>query len=188
MCLRLKYPIITSFNEHTRMFHSVVIAQFALVPCFHTCCSTTFRGIVKYSNTATLQPRVIYSGACDVIATYSMWLLLRSEYILDRWLTQWHPCVCFTDYPGAVYPLIPVPASPATRLRCRLPSGRVRLEEKMSLFLPAAPPRHHDSESGSHCLDHKGHEFLSGECSKISRNEAQSFVQVTLWIWTFSCY
>lgn len=33
----------------------------------------------------------------------------------------------------------------------------------MSLLLPAAAPGHHDSEPGPHCLDHKGHEFLSGE-------------------------
>lgn len=71
--------------------------------------------------------------------------------------------VCFPDYPGAVYPRIPVPAPPATRLRCRLPSGSVWLEEKMPLFLPAAAPGHHDSEPGPHCLDHKSHEFLSGE-------------------------
>lgn len=50
----------------------------------------------------------------------------------------------------------------------------------MPLFLPASPPGHHDSESGSHCLDHKGHEFLSGEYSNIIQNEAQSSVQVKL--------
>lgn len=54
--------------------------------------------------------------------------------------------VCFPDYPGAVYPRIPVPAPPATRVWCRrVPSGSVRLEEKMHLFLPAAAPGHHDS-------------------------------------------
>lgn len=53
--------------------------------------------------------------------------------------------VCPADHPGAVHPRIPVPAPPAAGLRGRVPSGSVRLEEAMPLFLPAAAPRHHDS-------------------------------------------
>lgn len=38
----------------------------------------------------------------------------------------------------------------------------------MPLLLPAAPAGDHDSEPGSHGLDHKGHELLSGECNTTS--------------------
>lgn len=45
----------------------------------------------------------------------------------------------------------------------------------MPVFLPAAALRHHDREPGSHCLDHKGYEFLSGEYG--NQCEAHSIVQ-----------
>lgn len=77
---------------------------------------------------------------------------------LTRWVSLFFP-----DHPGAVHPRVSVAAPPASRLRGRLPSGSVRLEEEMSVFLPAAAPGHHDSKPGPHCLDHESHEFLSGE-------------------------
>lgn len=44
----------------------------------------------------------------------------------------------------------------------------------MHLLFPAAAPRHHDCQPGPHRLDHKGHEFFSGEFSQFVQNMNQN--------------
>lgn len=83
------------------------------------------------------------------------------------------PRVCLADQPGAVFAGPPPPAPPAGG-----PAGSVRLGETMHLLLPAPAAGRHDSEPGPDCLDHEGHEFLTGESSRNS-NRRRGFSGLT---------